>query len=141
MRALLIVLMLAGCAPAYADDLDDAIKAGMRAYADSYPDYPDLPVGWMRVVIDGLQVNADKSATVTPLTIKAYVIGQSPNDHPHRAERAGTFANALHLWVSGLPEKTITGAELLDRFERAYDDLYPPPEIPVLPPNYPEGQP
>lgn len=137
----LIVALLIACVPAHADDLDDAIKAGMSAYAATYPDYPDQPIGWMREVIGGLRQSADKSAGVTPLTLKAYVIGQSPNDHPARAERAGTFANSLHLWASGLPERTITGAEFLDRLEQAYNELYPLPKTSVPPPDYPEVQP
>lgn len=130
--------------PVHADDLDQAIRNAMRSYVATYPDYPDLPVGWIQTNIRGLESNADLTQVVTPLTIKAFVISGVPTDHPNWAERAGTFANALHQWCGVLPQQTLTAAELLKRLKEAYDELYPVPTYKPthLPPGaYTAGEP
>lgn len=129
MRVFLIVLMLAGCAPAYADAFDEALEIAARAYVETYPNGESA--GWVRTMMDEIEDEA-LPAEVDALSAKAYLVAvaealTSKDGNHHRTERYATFAHTVHTTSSGLVVPTMTAQEFRERLRRAVDAAAPPP--------------
>ncbi len=127
-------LLLASAFAAFADPLDDALLAGTRAYTSEETDPTRNHPGYVATMLDILDRHADKSAPVTPLSVKQYLIATASKDqNPALPERIGTWGNALHAYASTAPAVQITGGELLTRLRTIYDEMYPRPKTPPKP--------
>ena len=119
-----IVLWVIGCHPAHADDLDDALTCGIKAYADTQP-----PAGeWAKQLVNELKADADLNQTIPLSGLKFWMIGAQRQDgDPNRPERMGTLAHAMATCSAVLPDQPITTGYVLGKAEQQLLEMYPPP--------------
>lgn len=120
-----------------ADDYDDALRAGTRAYVESHR--LGLGEGWLRVLMDDIERD-HVQMLVDPLTTKQFMIASACEDgNPACPERIGTWAHAVHSYTSPLPERALMADDVVKRLRAAVDEYAPPPMEPT-PPISPEEE-
>jgi|GEM_PF-5959524 len=127
MKALVILLILTGFQPVYADDLDEAIDCGIRAYAESQP-----PAGsWAQQLIAELKEDVPANTRIQLGGVKLLLTSYQRQDgNTARAERMGTMSHAIQTCLSRIPTRQVSAHDILDKADAILTAMYPPaPEI------------
>ena len=122
-----VVIALLQCGFARADDLDDALKCGVGAYADSQP-----PAGsWAQQLIAELKEDVPLNTQIQLGGVKFLLTSYQRQDgNSARDERMGTMSHAIQTCLARIPNRPVSAHDILDKAAAILTAMYPPaPEL------------
>lgn len=134
MRKMIFALLILS-APVYADDFDDILIKGTRAYVETTPG--GEAAGWVRTLMEEMESLQYPDSQITPLYAKSFMVTAQQrltkkDGNQHRIERIATWAHAIHSYgSSSRVVGSVSPQEFLRRLRKAVDEVSPPPSEPI----------
>jgi len=122
-----VCLLIIVASRAAADDLDDAIECGVKAYAESQP-----PAGsWAQQLIAELKEDVPVNTQLQLGGVKyLFTSYQRQDGNSARPERIGTMSHAIQTCLARIPNRQVSAHDILDKADAILTVMYPPaPEI------------